>query len=236
MNEKKFFDKINFNKRWDESDWEIYFQAQDDYRVSKRLDEIRKKPLSKIQFEGSDEVAAFEPIMREYGLVTSPAVFEQLHSKPFEGDTNPEEDYHPSTQENPHYWGEGVPLSNLLIYRDACRFAIFTSLEIDRYLRRRGPSYRRKHSGTFEALRFHAHWVAINVGQGHRIGYGKDRIRGNIAKCRRALKHAETCLSHLSQISSHTKSLRLRKELFSFAVQLRNALFYWIDELRLRVR
>lgn len=95
--------------------------------------------------------------------------------------------------------------------------------------------YRKKYNAEFEALRFHANWLAINVGEGHKIGYSDERIRGNIAKCRRALKHADICVGLISRISLRTKSLRLRKELFSFAFQLRNALFDWIDELRLRV-
>jgi hypothetical protein len=76
--------------------------------------------------------------------------------------------------------------------------------------------------------------VAINIAEGHRIGYSDDRIRGNVAKCRRALKHAEICMSLLTRISLRTRSARLRRELFAFAVQLRNGLFAWIDELRIR--
>ena len=231
---KKFFNKIDFNKQWDENDWEKYFLAQDDYRFSTQVSEVRKKPIAKIIFEGTDEVEAFEPLIREYSFGETSAVFDQLKNRPFQGDSHPDKDYHPTTDENPHYWGEGSPLASSLIYRDCCRFAICTSLEIDRYLKRRGPVYRKKFSAEYESLRFHANWGAINVAQGHRIGYSEDRIKGNIAKCIRALKHVETCISLLGRVSTRTKSNRLRKELFSFAVQLRNALFCWIDELRIR--
>lgn len=234
MARKEFFSKIDFNKSWDEDDWEKFFQAQDDYRVSRRQSEIRKNQMSKIKFVGPDEVAAFEPVLREYGNDTSMPVFQQLQGQPFSGDQNPDDDYHPATDEDPHFWGEGAPLASVLIYRDCCRFAICTSQEIDRYLKMRGPAYKRAHNGEFESLRFHANWVAINVGEGHRIGYSDDRIRGNIAKARRALKHAEICVTLLNKVSMRTRSQRLRKELFAFAVQLRNGLFAWIDELRLR--
>jgi hypothetical protein len=202
--------------------------------VSNQNKEVRKKPMSKIKFVGSDEVEAFEPIIREYGVAPGPSVVSQLNGEPFYGDANPEADYHPATNEDPHYWGEGAPLSTVLIYRDCCRFAICTSQEIDRYLKLKDLNYRKKFSAEFESLRFHANWVAINVAQGHMIGYSEERIYGNVAKAQRAINHADICMGLLSRISLRTKSQRLRHELFSFAVQLRNGLFHWIDELRAR--
>ena len=234
MNKKEFFNKIDFNKPWDEADWEKFFQAQDAYRLAIQNNNIRKKPIAKFKFIGSDEVVAFEPVIREYGADGGPTVVNQLNGVPFFGDQNPDQDYHPATDEDPHYWGEGAPLATVLIYRDCCRFAICTSQEIDRHVRRRDAAYRRKHSAEFESLRFHANWIAINIAQGHKIGYSEDRIRGNIAKCRRAIKHAETCMSLIGRISARTKSQRLRRDLYSFAAQLRNGLFDWMDELRAR--
>jgi hypothetical protein len=235
MTKKSFFEKIDFNKSWDEDDWEKFFQAHDTYRNSSQSQSQTAKPLSRIKFEGSDEVIAFEPVMRAYSTFQMPSIVNQLDNEAFYGDGNPEEDYHPTTDQDPHYWVEGAPLATVLIYRDCCRFAICTALEIEKYLKRKDMSYRKKYSAEFEALRFHANWLAINVGEGHKIGYSDERIRGNIAKCRRALKHADMCIGLISRISLRTKSLRLRRELFSFAFQLRNALFDWIDELRLRV-
>jgi hypothetical protein len=235
MDKKEFFNRLDFNKVWDEDDWEKYFKAQDDYRISIQNKEIRKKPIPKMKFIGSDEVVAFEPLLKEYGFGSGPGVVSELHGEPFVGDQNPEEDYHPATNEDPHYWGEGAPLATVLIYRDCCRFAICTAQEIDKYLKIKGPLYKKKYNSEFEALKFHANWVAINIAEGHRIGYSEDRIRGNIAKCRRALNHADLCVGLLSKISLRTKSYRLRRELFSFAIQLRNALFSWIDELRSRI-
>ncbi len=235
MGRRNFFSKIDFNKTWDEEDWEKFFQAQDDYRLAAQNKEIRKKPVEKIRFVGSDEVEAFEPVIRQYGFQPSPTVVQQLQGQPFVGDGDPEADYHPATNEDPHYWGEGAPLATVLIYRDCCRFAICTSQEIDRFLKRKLPAYRRKFHAEFESLRFHANWIAINIAQGHTVGYSEDRVRGNIAKALRAIRHADICISLLSRISLRTKSARLRRELFSFAVQLRNGLFSWVDELRARV-
>ncbi|MFN0117997.1 MAG: hypothetical protein ACKVQC_06900 [Elusimicrobiota bacterium] len=234
MNEKEFFSKIDFNKSWDEKDWENFFQAQDDYRLSLQSANIQKKPISKFKFEGTDEVRAFEPVIHAYGFSTNLSVIHELKNQPFVGDHNPDHDYHPATDEDPHYWGEGAPLTTVLIYRDCCRFAICTYFEIDRYLKRKELSYKRKYSAEFESLRFHANWIAINIGQGHRIGYSEDRIQGNIAKSLRAIKHADICMGLINKICLRTKSLRFRKELFSFSVQLRNGLFSWVDELRSR--
>ena len=61
MDGKEFFSKIDFNKSWDEEDWEKFFRAQDDYRLATQNKEVRKTPMSKIRFNGTDEVAAFEP-------------------------------------------------------------------------------------------------------------------------------------------------------------------------------
>ncbi len=235
MQKKEFFNQIDFNKPWDEADWEKFFLAQDEYRVASQSEDLRKEPMQKIRFIGPDEVRAFEPIIREYGVSTAPAVTDSIRVRPFYGDTNPEEDYHPATNEDPHYWGEGAPLSTVLIYRDCCRFAICTSQEIDRYLKSKDLDYRKQHSVEFEMLRFHANWIAINVAQGHMIGYSEERVRGNIAKSLRALHHANICMGLLSRISLRTRSLRLRQELFSFAVQLRNGLQHWVDELRTRI-
>lgn len=235
MEKKEFFNKINFNKTWDEEDWEKFFCATDDYRLSRRSSEIRKTPMPKIKFEGSDEVIAFDPILKDYGFEGGPSIVHQLHGQPFVGDENPENDYHPASDEDPHYWGEGAPLATVLIYRDCCRFAICTSQEIDRFLKRKDLAYKKKFQAEFESLRFHANWIAINVAEGHRFGYSQERVRGNVAKCRRAVKHADICVGLISRISQRTKSLRIRSELFSFAVQLRNGLFSWIDELRSRV-
>ena len=232
MDGKEFFSKIDFNKAWDEEDWEKFFAAQDDYRVASQNNVVRKKPMSKVKFQGPDEVLAFEPIVREYGFGGVPSIVQELQGVPFAGDDDPEADYHPATDEDPHYWGEGAPLATVLIYRDCCRFAICTSQEIDRYLKLRGPAYRKKYNAEFESLRFHSNWIAINVAGGHRIGYADERIRGNIAKCKRALKHADVCMGLLTRISTRTRSGRLRRELFAFSVQLRNGLFAWVDELR----
>ena len=62
MTKKKFFDKINFNKRWDENDWETFFQAQDSFRMVRQNEEINKKPLSRIKFNEQEYLVEY----REY--------------------------------------------------------------------------------------------------------------------------------------------------------------------------
>jgi len=235
MEQKEYFKRINFNKPWKEKDWERYFQAHEAYRLAVRNSEIRKKPMAKIKFEDSDAVMAFEPILREYGVETTPNVVKELKSVPFIGDTHPDLEYTPATSEDPHFWGEGAPLASLPIYRDCCRWAIYVSKELGRYLKRRRKGNQAKNfKSEFTNLQFHANWLAIDVAQGHQIGYAKDRILGNIAKCRRAVKHADSCIRSLNRISRQTKSTRFKEDLFSFAVQLRGVLFMWIDELQSR--
>ncbi len=234
MEKREFFKGINFNKSWNEHDWEKFFLAQDAYRLSVQSKEIRKKPLPRIRFSDPDEVRAFAPVLRAYSQSDIPSVIPEIHSAKFVGDERPEDDYYPTTgHEDAHYWVEGTPLATLLIYRDACRFAIAVAKDIESFLKRRGPAFKRKHNAQFELLRFHAYWIAINIAEGHRIGCSRDRIKGNMAKNLRAIKHADAAIGLISRISTITRSLSFRRELFAFAFQLRKALYDWIDDLRI---
>jgi len=233
MKKKKFFNKLNFNKKWREDDWEQFFKAQDDYRQETLSTEIRKKQMSRLKYKNEiDEVEAFEPVLREYGLDPIPSVLSQIQDGDFSEDKkfNEEHLYDSSTDE--HFWSEGTPLKDLLIYRDACRFAITTAQEIDKYSKHLKPEALKSFWTEFEALRFHSNWVAINIAHGHRLGYTRDRILGNVAKSRRAITHINVCIGLINRISHKTKSRRLRFEVFSFAVQMRSALFDWIDEMK----
>ena len=101
-----------------------------------------------------------------------PAVVNQLNSEAFYGERNPDIDYHPTTDQDPHYWAKKArhsqpffDLSRLLQIRAAPRRKFTNFCAAKR--RRTG-----KKSGVeFEALRFHANWIAINIGEGHKIGY-----------------------------------------------------------------
>ena len=233
--DKDYFQQINFNKNWSESDWERYFEAHEAYRLSRRADQVRKHPMDKIRFvKGEDDVTAFEPILRAYGFDMGPAILEQIRTRPFAGDKDPFADTAPPASAPAHFWSEGAPLASLPLYRDACRFAIAAAKEVDRTFKRRDAAFRKSHEAEFANLRFHANWIAINIAEGHRFGYTPDRILGNVAKIRRAIRHADDCVSSINRISRRTRSQRLRRELFAFSAQLRNALYLWVDELRER--
>jgi len=224
MKKKKFFNRINFNKPWKEEDWEKFFEAQDEFRQDTLSGELRKKPMPRIEFSTGDEVEAFEPILREYGLEPPPSVLRQISGADFK-------DW-PAGDENSQGWLEGAPLSNLNIYRDCCRFSIVAAREMEHYLKRKDEIFKKLHHAEFDSLRFHANWAAINVAHGHKIGVLQDQVYGNAAKCRRAVKHIDVCIRLINQISHRTRSVRLRSHLFSFAVQIRKALYEWIDELK----
>ena len=114
-NKKGYFSGINFNKHWSEKDWEKYFQAQDAYFLSEDEKDSKTKPLSRIRFEGNDEVKAFEPVLKAYGHTGFIAKIPEHNGRKFFGDDNPDEDYYPTTEEDHHFWKEGVPLGTLLI-------------------------------------------------------------------------------------------------------------------------
>lgn len=233
MSANNYFKRINFNKRWAEADWEKYFQAYDAYRVSEKGNEIRRKPAPKFKFLGVDEVDAFEPVLTEFGSGSAPSVLNELHLRPFPDTLDPDTGYVPTALDDPHHWIEGAPLASLPIYRDCCRFAIAISKESGQFIRSRKKAALKKTLSVYcENLKFHAYWIAVNIAQGHHIGYLEDLICGNIVKCRRAIRHADACIAILNHLSRYSKSQRLRRHLFSYAVQLRHILFMWLRELR----
>ncbi|MCB4757448.1 MAG: hypothetical protein LHV69_10540 [Elusimicrobia bacterium] len=229
---KDLFRRINFNKRWDENDWERYFEALEAYRLANKSLEIRKKPVQKFKFLETDEVDAFEAVLREYGPETVPTVLKEIENWSFFSKKAPSLNDSSTNEDLSQCWGEGAPLASLPVYRECCRFAITVSKEVDRLLRsRKSPLLRKKLKTQCENLKFHANWIAVNIAQGHQIGYWGDRIYGHCAKCRRAIRHADMCISLLNRICSSTKSNRFKRTLFSLAVKLRRILFIWIEEL-----
>ena len=79
-----------------------------------RASEATRRLFTRLYLEGL-ATGDFEPVFREYGMHNVPPVFQEIREKSFHGDENPEEEYHPHADEDPHYWVEGAPLATLLI-------------------------------------------------------------------------------------------------------------------------
>ncbi len=77
--------------------------------------------------------------------------------------------------------------------------------------------------------------VEANIAAGHEIGYSKDRLCGNIAKCKRALASLEKCLEAVIKIeNSGIVPIVQTRVIFDQAIEVREALVKRIINLRKR--
>ena len=230
MRRKSYFKDLDFNKDWTEEDWEKFFQLQDEYLTRKLNPALILRLRS---FSSTPAATSVDKAFADLGLQPEPPVLNQLHTaKPgasaAEGAGPFDDPIHISK--------EGSSLADMPLFVEACAFAQELASVLDKMKDRRSarwnggaPTNKR---GEHDALKLHACWAAVNIAMGHKIGYDSDAVRGNIAKCKRALKHTDACIGLLNQVCRISKSSRLRKGLFSRSIRLRNNLSVWISDLR----
>ncbi len=227
MRRKSYFKDLDFNKEWAEGDWEKFFQLQDEY-LTRTLDptfilRLRSRSVRPINLDRA---------LSEMGLQSDIPVVKELQRR-----NSRESDPTHDPLENPiHVSKEGASLENLPIFTEACTFAENVSQTLERFRNRKAKRtarvFRTDKTGECGALKLHACWAALNVAMGQKIGYDPDSIRGNIAKCKRALKHADACIGLMNQLARCSRSSLLRRDLFSKSIRLRNNVSGWIDVLR----
>jgi len=229
MRRKDYFKNLDFNKEWTEEDWEEFFQLQDEY-FAQKLD-----PTLILRLRNRSAKHSFlnlERALSELGLQSDIPVVKELQNKSF---FHRELDSHLFA--NPiHVSKEGASLEDLPIFVQASQFAHILSQDVDKMNKRKRAQSRTRRieiKGEPEALKLHACWTGVNIALGHKIGYDPDSIRGNVAKCKRALKHANACVGLLTQVSRRSKSSKMKRDLFSQSVRLRNNISNWIENLRM---
>jgi hypothetical protein len=219
VDQEDYFRGIDFDKPWEEEDWERFFEAQD--RFARDLKVPRPAPRS---LEG----LGFREVMRRFGMdpddpspraFPSPAADEAAPSRRF--------------------WEEGVEAEFLPVFVHARLYAHgIASLIRRRFHDVLDKTYKsRLHQLLQQILRNlepRAYAIAGQISAGHGLGYRSDRVKGNIVRCRRALAHADECLGLVTRLPRRFLPPSEYKCLVRDTVRLRNDLINWIALLRSR--
>src|SRR5262245_29750070 len=114
----EYFKDINFEKEWDEQDWERFFQAQDQLS--------RESPARRRPVRPSEDGLSFRRVLRHFGMDpenpgAEPAEFSAAVMEP---------DVFPTRLK---FWEEGAEFESLPIYCQAKCFAYRVILACDRH-------------------------------------------------------------------------------------------------------
>jgi hypothetical protein len=221
-----YFKDIDFDRTWEEEDWERFFAAQDRLaRDGRRTRPSRPAP-------GVNPELSFREVLRRFGMDPDRP---DVEPKPFRR-ISPVDETPPTAA---RFWEDGAPPESLGLYRQARQYAdhleTLFSGPLSRFFTRvyRSRSHRECRRALIE-LAEHAPAIEAFVAAGHRVGYDPHGAKGNIVRCRTALRHAEACLAAAGRIPRrHLERDRLAG-LFGRTWRLRNALLEWIDVLRTR--
>lgn len=216
MSRKNILSRLNFNKPWDERDWEHFFQVQDDL-MSQRERQLCFKvaPGLKTINNGHNSPCHYfispEELFKESYQIWTPAQLER-------------------------FWKEGAVLQALPIYRQAYIFAYNVAQCYARHKklsRKRSKAYNKSILPLIENLQLTSLKLLSEVATGHAMGYGCLRVGGNIVRCKRGVAHAETCMALANLLHKHFRAKWEGVALFSQAARLRNASAEWIEILRI---
>jgi hypothetical protein len=224
-----YFKGINFDKSWEEEDWEKFFDAQE--RLIRDYHWVGTPP----ERPAADPSLSFRQVLRRFGMDpdspnTPPRSFHYTGEEPSE---------EPHTPPGLKFWQQGADHESLPIYCQAKCYAYRVVLLIDaRFSKFLAKTYKsRSHQEFQKAL---AEWRRVAqaiprlVAEGHRLGYDPTGVKGNIVFCRRALARTDACVGLLSKIPVRHWSRPDHQRFTQETLRLRNALHQWIDLLRER--
>lgn len=216
------FKKINFDKNWDEDDWETFFQAQDQL-----VKEVRPGAVSTLSARSPDPVLSFRQVLRRFGMDPDNPAAPPSHFKS------------EAPAPKAAFWEEGVAVDTLAIFNHAreyaTRFAYFCNKNYGKSMRKiyKSPAHLERRR-LLNRILAQAPEISRNIAAGHDIGYSPDAVRGNIARCKRALGHADACLGLVSRLKPRRLPPGEHARLFRETLHLRNQLAEWISFLRER--
>ncbi|MGQ0645534.1 MAG: hypothetical protein ACT4O3_08595 [Elusimicrobiota bacterium] len=207
---RDYFKKINFDKPWEEDDWELFFQAQ----------ETLLRELGPATGAYKDRVFSSRAILRRLRL--------QADHGPAPAP--------PSGGSGEEFWREGAAPDSLPSFRLAETFRQDLRLLYKRLGRRLYKKYESPAHAQAQRLLHrmaaHAAQAPRELALGHELGYEPEGVKGNIARCKRALAHADHCLGCLSRLPARRLPAGEHRRLFQEAAAVRNALSAWIAFLR----
>jgi hypothetical protein len=216
-----YFKGIDFDKAWEEADWELFFDAQD--RLSRELRVDPPSPRTTL-----NPGLGFREVLRRFGMdpdnpSASPQDFTPPPSRPAEGVRR--------------FWEEGVEAESLSVFAHARIYAHGVRSLLERRFRDiLFKTYKSKPHLLLQqvllALEPHARAIPAQVAAGHALGYRPDRVKGNIVRCRRALAHADECLGLVTRLPRRFLPASEYKCLVRDTARLRNALIEWVQVLR----
>lgn len=220
------FDGIDFGGRWDEDDWERFFEAQD------RLSFDRRRVGAGPERPGLDPSLSFRRVLRSFGMDPDNP---ESPPRPFSLDRA----LGPDGARGLPFWHPGADPERLPLFLAAAEYSRKIEVLVQvRYANQLAKTYKSLSHRQFQKglgeLEDNALAIPRLVALGHRVGYDPFGVNGNIVRCRRGLSHAENCVSILSRIPQRHMDRTLYKSLFAESVRLRNDLLSWIHLLRTR--
>jgi hypothetical protein len=218
------FDGIDFDRPWDEGDWERFFDAQDRLALGRPVGAAPQRP-------GADPGLSFRRVLRQFGMdpdnpEAEPRSFFLAEPAAPVGGKFP-------------FWRAGADHERLPIYLQARDFAARSADLVERrFAKLMGKTYASVSHRNFQrglaALDDQARPIPRLIALGHRVGYDPFGAVGNIVRCRQALERAEACVSLLSRLPRRHMERPLYNALFGESARLRNALLEWIHLLQNR--
>jgi hypothetical protein len=220
----RHFKGIDFGKEWTEEDWERFFRAQE-----RLMSERQASSKGKGGYSASE--LSFREVLRRFGIDP-------------DGGRGPAEPLLPAEADAPvlpgshrAFWEDEAEAESLPLYVESQTYVVtlhrFIRERFRNALRKTFKSPRHRYFQTaLKRLRAHALEIPRNVAAGHALGYGPEGIKGNIARLRRALYHADASVGLLSRVNRSFMSREDFRVLFAPAVRMRNALLGWIAFLR----
>ncbi|MBL0059509.1 MAG: hypothetical protein IPP35_10480 [Elusimicrobia bacterium] len=225
--EPDYFDGIRFDREWEEEDWERFFDAQD--RLSS---DLRRKVGSPPERPSADPALTFRGVLRQFGMDPDNP---EASPRPFALD----QVVGPDGAVGLPFWHPGADHERLPLYLQAAEFhrqsAEFVEIRFAKMLAKtyKSASYR-QFQKVLPEIEDRARAIPRLIALGHRVGYDPFGAKGNIVRCRRALEHAESCVSLLSRLPRRHMDRDLYQRFFADGIRLRNGLLDWILLLRTR--
>jgi hypothetical protein len=215
---------------WDEDRWEEFFQEQD-----RRADYYTKKfeqSLKKYESAGSPDPIedAFNDLFPT--LDNSSASEETNEIDELLSETEAESNY----EETKPAWAQDETTEEFDDFRKiyAYQVAFEFGIAIHHFVE---PIFKTPiKAPALHQLHYHGFQVEAHIAGGHAYGYERDGIIANIAKCKRALKNINSCIEAIAKIKQYKIAPPGQTEaLFQQAINVRDAVIHWIEELRAMV-
>jgi hypothetical protein len=222
-----YFDGINFDRVWEEEDWERFFEAQD-----RLISDRRRRVGMPSERPSVDPGLSFRRVLHQFGMDPDNP---ESPPRPFALD----QVLGPDGAVGLPFWHPGADPERLPLFLQAAEFSRQMSEMVEvRFAKMLAKVYKSLSHKQFQKLlpeaEKRARAIPRLVALGHRAGYDPFGAKGNIVRCRQGWVSAEACVSLLSRLPRRHMDRVLYQKIFADCVRLRNGLMDWILLLRTR--